>query len=154
MRDKNNPYDLNDYSPMQLRSNPYDLSSPIRKPEQSRPLAAGYDGRLSQSRPKCTQKKAEPKTYFCPYKGASISGVAARNCNNLLSLETYECKYQETCVAKEGLEEFAQSLPKCTEEQNQAFWRAFQKAGKDLQAKLEKRKERDKILLESIKTRF
>jgi len=48
--------------------------------------------------------------YFCEWLGYKISGVAARNCN-YCNLETYKCSHSgEPCVAKEGLEQFAQSL--------------------------------------------
>ena len=50
------------------------------------------------------------KFIYCPYTGIKISAVAARNCNSC-NLETYMCSHSgEFCVAKEGLEEFAQSL--------------------------------------------
>jgi hypothetical protein len=54
-----------------------------------------------------------PDSYFCKYKGHPISGVVARNCNYLLDLENFRCKHQDFCVAKEGLERFAQSLASC-----------------------------------------
>ncbi len=51
-----------------------------------------------------------PQSYFCEWLGYKISGVAARNCN-YCNLETYMCSHSgEPCVAKEGLEQFAQSL--------------------------------------------
>jgi hypothetical protein len=97
MRDKTQPYDSNDYRARQLRSNPNDLSS----------------SSSAQSQPKCTIS-TEPKTYYCQRLGHNISGVAARNCN-YSNLENYTCNPTgEPCVAKEGLEQFAQSLPKCT----------------------------------------
>ena len=50
------------------------------------------------------------KFIYCPYTGVKISAVAARNCN-YCNLETYTCNHTgEHCVAKEGLEQFAQSL--------------------------------------------
>jgi hypothetical protein len=51
-----------------------------------------------------------PQGYFCEWLGYKILGVAARNCN-YCNLETYKCSHSgEPCVAKEGLEQFAQSL--------------------------------------------
>ena len=55
----------------------------------------------------------EPKLYFCPFLGHSISGVVARGCN-YCNLEDNTCNHTEgDCVAKEGLELFAQSLTSC-----------------------------------------
>jgi hypothetical protein len=51
-------------------------------------------------------QKIGQKTYFCPYSNSKVRSVGARNCNNLLSFQTFECKYQSFCVAKEGLVEF------------------------------------------------
>ncbi|VVB80554.1 Uncharacterised protein [uncultured archaeon] len=100
MRDKRNPYDLNDYRPMQLRPNLYGLSSSTQS--------------SSPSQPKCKLKEEQPKTYFCPYTGSSVSGVAARHCN-YSNLDDFTCSHTgDACVAKGGLEEFAQSQAKCT----------------------------------------
>jgi len=55
-------------------------------------------------------KTSNPKTYFCEYLGHEISAVAARNCN-YLNLETNKCNQDgKPCVAKQGLELFAQKL--------------------------------------------
>ena len=60
-------------------------------------------------------KTTIPKLYFCKYLGYAISGVAARNCN-YSNLETNTCNHDEKpCVAKEGLELFAQISPLCKE---------------------------------------
>ena len=51
----------------------------------------------------------QPQTYDCPFLGHAISGVAARQCN-YSNLDDYTCRHTgESCVAKEGLEAFAQS---------------------------------------------
>lgn len=72
---------------------------------------------------------------YCPYTGIKLSAVAARNCN-YCNLETYICSHSgEFCVAKEGLEEFAQSL---TEDLPVKALEVFQKIREDLE--LEKRK--------------
>lgn len=51
--------------------------------------------------------------YFCKWKGCELSGVVARNCN--YCLDDYTCRHTgEPCVAKVGLEAFAQSLAEST----------------------------------------
>jgi len=59
----------------------------------------------------------KPKTYYCPWLEGDIPGVAARGCN-YCNLDNNTCRHDDKpCVAKEGLELFAQSLPKETEDQ-------------------------------------
>jgi len=54
--------------------------------------------------------KTQTQTYYCPFLGHAISGVAARNCNNS-SLDTYLCSHTgEACVAREGMMGFAEKL--------------------------------------------
>jgi hypothetical protein len=60
-------------------------------------------------------RKMPEKNYFCPWIGCPILAVAARNCNYLNS-ETYVCRHDDnSCVAKVGLEQFAQRLASSTE---------------------------------------
>ena len=64
------------------------------------------------------KKIQEPKTYYCKWLNYSISGVAARNCN-YVCLDSNYCRHDnQPCVAKEGLELFAQSSAKCTDFKN------------------------------------
>lgn len=65
---------------------------------------------------------------YCPYTGVKISGVAARNCN-YCNLETYICSHSgKPCVAKKGLEQFAQSLVKGSEDSLSDYKQLFPSA--------------------------
>lgn len=57
-----------------------------------------------------TTKNQEFKTYFCPWTNSQISGIGARNCN-YCDIETYVCRHDnKPCVAKLGLEQFAEKI--------------------------------------------
>ncbi len=63
---------------------------------------------MGKSRPGIESVPSQPQTYDCPFLGHAISGVAARQCN-YSNLDDYTCRHTgESCVAKEGLEKFAQ----------------------------------------------
>lgn len=67
----------------------------------------------------------ESKKYFCEWLGYEISGVAARNCN-YSDIENYQCQHDgKPCVAKEGLEAFAQSSAKDTDSEKRKFLRSL-----------------------------
>jgi hypothetical protein len=53
------------------------------------------------------------ENYICPYR-SQVSLDYARNCIDLLDLETFECRFQEFCVAEKGLQVLAQSSAKVT----------------------------------------
>jgi hypothetical protein len=48
--------------------------------------------------------------FFCKWKNCEVTGVSARGCD-YCNLGDYTCRHTgEFCVAKSGLEQFAQSL--------------------------------------------
>jgi len=57
-----------------------------------------------------TQNSQQYKLFFCKWKNCEVSGVSARGCD-YCNLDDYSCRHTgESCVAKPGLEQFAQSL--------------------------------------------